>query len=206
MIKNILYISGSILVFFTGMIIYGVILNIRVEPLDEILAKKGYKALNKTSIIINRNDFTLTLFEDTVKIKTYKAVFSKNKNRIKTSHNDLVTPLGDYEICRIDTSHKYNIFMQLNYPNKDDADFALRNNLINRKEYDDLLKAKQCPPDSTQIGGKIGIHGTGEFDFIFKNLPFIFNWTDGSVGLSNQGIEELYSVVKIGTPVKIVFY
>jgi len=31
----------------------------------------------------------------------------------------------------------------------------------------------------------------------------VFNWTDGSIALSDEDIEEIYSVIKIGTKVII---
>jgi len=53
------------------------------------------------------------------------------------------------------------------------------------------------------LGGDIGIHGIGRLNFFFKNLPFVFNWTDGSIALSNENIDELISVVKVGTKIVI---
>ncbi len=50
----------------------------------------------------------------------------------------------------------------------------------------------------TELGNNIGIHGIGRLNFIFKNLPFIYNWTDGSIAVSNENIDEIYSVAKKG--------
>ena len=49
----------------------------------------------------------------------------------------------------------------------------------------------------------IGLHGTGKLNFIFKNLPFAYNWTSGSVAISNEGIRELAAIIKKGTKVVI---
>ena len=70
-----------------------------------------------------------------------------------------------------------------------------------------ILSAKknECPPKETKLGSDIGIHGIGTYNIIFKNLPFAFNWTNGSIAVSNENADELYSVVKIGTPVKITY-
>jgi hypothetical protein len=61
----------------------------------------------------------------------------------------------------------------------------------------------ECPEPDTDLGGNIGIQGIGEYNAIFKNLPFVFNWTDGSIAVSNEDIDEIYSVVKRGTKVVI---
>ena len=60
-----------------------------------------------------------------------------------------------------------------------------------------------CTSDKTILGGNIGIHGIGRYDYFFKNLPFVYNWTDGSIAVSNEDIDELYTAVKKGTEVVI---
>jgi len=36
-------------------------------------------------------------------------------------------------------------------------------------------------------------------------LPFPFNWTNGSIAITNEDIDEISKFIKIGSPVKIVF-
>ena len=36
-----------------------------------------------------------------------------------------------------------------------------------------------------------------------KNLPFVYNWTNGSISVSNEAIDEIFSVVQKGTKVVI---
>ena len=94
--------------------------------------------------------------------------------------------------------------MYLNYPTKKDAAEALKNGVISKEEFNTLNLAKSdCPPSNTRLGADIGIHGIGEYDFIFKNLPFAFNWTNGSIAMSNENIDELFSVVTLNTHVDI---
>lgn len=208
MLKNILYISGSIAVFFAGMISYGIILNLNEITLAEAMKNNGVDKLENVKLIVDRRNYKIELYSGNKLIKTYKAVFGKNNSTVKTSKDDLVTPIGDYHVCEMIPNHKYQKFIKLNYPNDKDAGEALKQGYINENEFDDIIGAfakKECPPASTKLGAFVGLQGIGEFDFIFKNLPFPFNWTDGSIAVSNQGIDELYSVVKIGTYVKIRF-
>lgn len=208
MLKNILYISGSIVIFFVGMIIYGVVLNIREVTLQETLAEKKITRLENVHLVINRTAYQVQLYSDKILIKNYKAVFGKSSGNIKSSVNDNVTPIGDYKICLIDTVSKYHKFFHLNYPNEHDAAEALKQGYIHNDEFGAInLAAKkyECPPKETKLGAEIGIHGIGKYNFIFKNLPFSFNWTNGSIAISDESIDELYSVVKIGTPVKITY-
>ncbi len=208
MLKNILYISGSVAFFFAGVILYGVILNLREETLQEAMADKGIKKLNDVYLIVDRRNFHIELYSDKFLVKTYKAAFGKNNSTVKTSSTDNVTPVGEYKICSIDTNAKYHKYLRLDYPNDLDAGEALKRGYINKDEFDAIMlavKKNECPPKETSLGGDISIHGIGTYNAIFKNLPFVFNWTNGSIAVSDENIDELYSVVKIGTPVKITY-
>jgi murein L,D-transpeptidase YafK len=203
---NVIYFSGGTLLFIIGVIVYGIIINIREIPLEDAIRLKGFTKLGNTSILIERKNYSLNLYEDTVLIKSYRANFGRNINNPKCRKADNATPVGEYKICSIDTINKYHKFLHLNYPNISDASEALRKGLISQKQYDNLsfeFYYSDCPDTSTELGGNIGIHGIGEYNIIFKNLPFVYNWTDGSISVSNEDIDEIITIVKRGTKVVI---
>ena len=207
MLKNILYISGSVIIFFAGMILYGVILNLREVTLKEALIEKRLSGLENVHLLIDKPNYRISLYSNKILIKTYKAVFGKTSGTIKTSADDNITPIGDYKICSIDTLNKYHKFFHFDYPNERDAAEALKQGYIFDDEFYTIIlaaKKNECPPKETKLGSEIGIHGIGTYNIIFKNLPFVFNWTNGSIAISNENVDELYSVIKVGTPVKII--
>ena len=107
---------------------------------------------------------------------------------------------------RYDTINKYYKFFRINYPNISDASDGLRKGEITQEEFDEIkfeYSNGKCTDANTPLGGDMGIHGIGRLDYLFKYLPFVYNWTDGSIALSNEDIDELYSVVKKGTKVVI---
>ncbi|HED36663.1 MAG TPA: murein L,D-transpeptidase [Ignavibacteria bacterium] len=206
LIRNILFFSGGIILFILGCILYGVILNLREIPLSKAMKLKGFTKLDNVNIVINRKTYSLNLYQDTVFIKSYRANFGMNINNPKTRQGDNATPVGNYKICEIDTAVKYYKFFKLNYPNLEDATEGLRKGIITQAQFDKLkfeYYYGNCPNDNTALGGNIGIQGIGKWDFIFKYLPFVYNWTNGSIALSNEDMDELYSVVKEGTKVVI---
>ena len=205
-LQKIIFFSGGTIIFIAGVILYGIIINIKEIPLNEAMRLKGYSKLNNTSILIERKNYSLSIYEDTVLIKTCRANFGRNINRPKCREDDYATPVGEYMICSVDTLNKYHKFLRLNYPNLADAGEALFKGIITQKQYDKLnfeFYYGDCPDQDTELGGNIGIHGIGEYNVIFKNLPFVFNWTDGSIAVSNEDIDEIYSIVKRGTKVVI---
>lgn len=205
-VRNVIYISAAIIVFMIGVVVYGVILNIRQIPLSEAMLEKGFTKLTKPNIVIDRETYTLNLYEDSVFIKSYRVSFGRNVHHIKTKNGDEATPVGEYKICGIDTSNKYHIFFRLNYPNLQDGTNALKKGWLTQKEFNQLkfeFYYEGCTKFNDILGGNIGIHGIGRLNYIVKNLPFVFNWTDGSIALSDEDADELYSVVKVGTKVVI---
>src|ERR1035437_5977145 len=205
-LQKIIFFSGGTIIFIVGVILYGIIINIREIPLNEAMRLKGFSKLSNTSILIERKNYSLSIYEDTVLIKTYRANFGRNINSPKSREGDNATPVGEYMICSIDTLNRYYKFLRLNYPNLTDADEALVKGIITQKQYDKLnfeFYYGECPDPDTDLGGNIGIQGIGKYNVMFKNLPFVFNWTDGSIAVSNEDIDEIYSVIKRGTKVVI---
>lgn len=205
-IKNIVLMSSGIILFLVGVIVYGIILNLKEVTLKEAMLSKGYEKLTSVNLVIDRQDYSLYLYQDSVLIKSYRANFGHNLQKEKTKTGDGATPVGTYKICKIDSTHKYHRFLRINYPNLEDAVDALRRGTITQREFNELkfeFYYDDCPNPDTELGGSIGIHGTGRLNYIFKNLPFVYNWTDGSVALSNENLDEILSVVKVGTKVVI---
>jgi len=203
---NIIYMTAAMFLFMLGMILYGIILNIREVPLAESMGRKGFTNLVNCNILIDKENYTLNLYEDTVLVKSYRVSFGRNVHHVKNRAGDEATPIGVYKICAIDSSELYTRLFRLNYPNIDDASEALRKGLISQKDFNQIkfeFYYEGCTKFNKVLGGEIGIHGIGRLNYIFKNLPFVYNWTNGSIAMSDEDIEELYSVVKIGTKVVI---
>ena len=205
-LRSIIYLIFAIMLFFFGVLVYGIILNLRNVPLSEAMLKNGFTEIKNPKLVIDRHNYTLGLYEDGILIKNYRVNFGRSAQAPKTRAGDRATPVGVYNICRIDTVSKYHKFFQINYPNLEDATNALRKGWISQKEFNDIkfqYYYEGCTRFNRILGGNIGIHGIGELNYVFKNLPFVFNWTNGSIAMSNENIDELYSVIKIGTEVDI---
>lgn len=117
--------------------------------------------------------------------------------------NDEQTPLGDFTITEVRTSTRFNLFMAINYPNRDRAKRAFETQHITAAEYETLLKALnrgKPPPQNTSLGGHLGIHGLGAGNLEVHQR---FNWTNGCIALTNEQVEELAQWVNAGTRVLI---
>ena len=158
-------------------------------------------------IFINKKDYTLKLFSDTTLLKTYKCSFGRNPKGAKEIEGDNKTPVGKFYISSKKVKSRFHRFLGLSYPTNADAIRGLKQHLITTEEYEAIITAirnKQQPPQETKLGGYIGIHGNGRWDFILSLLPWHVDWTQGCIALSNQDIEELFNLVNVGTQVEII--
>lgn len=206
LLKNILFTLGAMVLFLSGMIVYGIVLNLREVPLEEAMAQKGFTKLEDVNLVVDRKTYTLNLCEDTVFVKSYRASFGRNLFEKKKRADDGATPIGDYKICSIQNDPSYYKFLKLNYPNLNDAVEALRKALITQKEFNQIkfqFYYEDCIDSNTVLGGNIGIHGLGRLNAILKNLPFVYNWTNGSIAISNEDLDEILTVIHKGTKVVI---
>lgn len=189
-----------------GCMLYGVIINLREDTLAEEMHARNVKVIKNPTIKVSRKNYTLGLYEgDTLLIKNYRAVFGRNPLP-KRLIDDKGTPFGDYEICDIDSGSIYYRFYKINFPNLRDLVDARNRGVISREDFEALRyqsDLNQSPKPDSRLGGDIGIHGLGRLNFLLKKLPFIFNWTDGSIAISNESIDELSPIIQKGTKVFI---
>ncbi len=158
-------------------------------------------------IVLSRSQHKLMIKQNGKTLRSYKVALGSGGSLAKSREGDYKTPSGLYRVTNIRESDKFHLFIQLNYPNMADATKALRNRVISRQQYRDILNAHVYglqPPQDTALGGAIGLHGIGletdEKVQIHQNI----DWTRGCIALRNQEIEELSELVSAGTPVSIV--
>lgn len=147
--------------------------------------------LNKDSLVVyvDKSHYTLMVFYKRKLIRKYRAVFGPNPAMNKQMEGDRNTPEGWFTITRLNPNSKYNKFMELSYPD------------AKHMENFNRLKEKGVIPKNAKIGGSVGIHG------IWKNgddmIELGVGWTDGCVALKNVDVDELYTIIGLGTRVFI---
>lgn len=145
--------------------------------------------IGTVSILIDKSDYTLSVYDDKGWYATYPVVFGNNSLDDKKMEGDKNTPEGTFRINSRRPHDKWYRFMGIDYPTKESwAKFKLR-------------KQRGEIPASASIGGAIGIHGTWPHeDFVIDNYK---NWTMGCISMKNSDVNELYSFTSPGTQVVI---
>ncbi|RFS23234.1 murein L,D-transpeptidase [Chitinophaga silvatica] len=147
---------------------------------------------DKIFLLIDKSDYRLYLYEDVTLRKIYKVVFGNKDQGDKQAEGDRRTPEGTFHIQskRIDKS--WSRFMLLDYPNENSWE-----------KFHQLQSTGRLSSNAT-IGGGIGIHGVEYNSGIRDNyVDGQINWTLGCISMKNADVNELYEVIKVGTPVVI---
>lgn len=123
----------------------------------------------------------MELYENGKLLKSYHVSLGKNPLGHKEKEGDKKTPEGLYIINGRNPSSKYHLSLRISYPN----------------ERDKLNAENQ----GFSPGGDIMIHGLPNYTKFLEDYYVSTDWTDGCIAVKNKEIEELWSVVKDGTPI-----
>lgn len=140
-------------------------------------------------VLVEKSKYTVEVLYRRRPIRKYKATFGPQPKQNKCMEGDRCTPEGSFTITNLNPNSQFNKFLLLSYPDSKDWDRF------------NALKKEGKIPSSAKIGGSIGIHGIWRGGDQLIDLGV--GWTDGCVALKNKDVDELFSLVGIGTKVVI---
>ena len=141
------------------------------------------------SIIIDKSDYELSVFDEKGWYATYPVVFGNNTLSDKKMEGDKNTPEGSFRIISKRVHEKWCRFMAIDYPTPES-----REKFNTRKQRGEI-------PANARIGGAIGIHGTWPHeDFVVDRYK---NWTEGCISMKNEDVKEIYNFTRTGAKVTI---
>jgi len=134
-------------------------------------------------IIVAKKARTMELMHAGQVLKTYKIALGSEPIGPKTRQGDHRTPEGHYVIDRRNSRSQFHRSLHISYPNAADRDHA---------------RALGVSP-----GGDIFIHGLPNGYGFIGAAHRTRDWTDGCVAVTDQEIEEIWTLVNNGTPIEI---
>jgi murein L,D-transpeptidase YafK len=120
--------------------------------------------LTKPHIVVKKGRRELLLYSNDKLLRTYHVGLGLSPVGDKARAGDRRTPEGDFYIFVKNDKSAFYLSLGLSYPNAPHAERGLRDRLINRSQYEAIiraLKARKTPPQNTRLGGDIYIHGNG---------------------------------------------
>ncbi|MCX8509158.1 MAG: L,D-transpeptidase family protein [Rhodobacteraceae bacterium] len=139
---------------------------------------RHYNGPEVTAIVVHKAERQLFLLHGNEVLKSYQIALGGNPVGDKKVEGDGKTPEGTYFINRRNPRSAYHLSLGISYPNDQDRAEA---------------KALGKPP-----GGDIFVHG----QWPRKKMKGT-DWTAGCMAVTDAEIEEIYAMVKVGTPIFI---
>lgn len=160
-----------------------------VSAQRSIPKKTAKPVVSQYSVIIDKSDYELQVFDAEGWLATYPVVFGNKNQSDKKMSGDRLTPEGNFRITSKRGQYKWGCILGLDYPNAESlAKFRRR-------------VANGEVPASASPGGDIAIHGTWPgSDWVVDNY---INWTEGCISLKNTDVGELFEMLPVGTRVSI---
>ncbi|MDQ2090399.1 L,D-transpeptidase family protein [Marimonas arenosa] len=139
---------------------------------------KTYNGPEVTQVIVFKGGRVMHLMHHDQVLKSYPIGLGFTPQGHKSFEGDGRTPEGDYVIDRRNPNSEFHLSVGISYPNNDDRAYA---------------SSKGQKP-----GGDIFIHGRP-----WKYRKGGRDWTAGCIAVNNREIEEIYAMVRNGTPITI---
>ena len=142
-------------------------------------------------IKVEKRERRLILYDDTEPIRSYPIVLGPEPEGAKLHEGDFRTPEGEYSIIAKYPHPRWSRFLLIDYPTP-----------VNTEMHEWTTEAGLLPGNGRGVpgpGGQVGIHGTSDEERNRRGE----NWTMGCISLFNRDVEELYSMVDVGTRVVI---
>jgi len=135
-------------------------------------------------IVIEKSARRMVLYRDGRKVHEYRVSLGGDPVGPKTRQGDHRTPEGQYFIEGRNDRSRYYKSLRISYPNEADLERARR------------LKVNP--------GGDIMIHGLPNGQRYIGPLHRLYDWTEGCIAVTDEEMDEIWSLVEVGTPVQIV--
>lgn len=141
---------------------------------------KSYNGPQVTKIEVHKSARQMYLLHNGRILKSYNIGLGFAPEGHKQFEGDGKTPEGVYYIDRRNPNSRFHLSVGMSYPNPNDREFA---------------KSFNKSP-----GGDIFIHGqAGLQDARGRGR----DWTDGCIAVTDKEMEEIYSMVQVGTPIVV---
>jgi lipoprotein-anchoring transpeptidase ErfK/SrfK len=136
------------------------------------------------SIVVEKGMRRLTLWANSLPLRTYDVALGQTPTGAKVRRGDNRTPEGLYHVEARNPFSQYHLGLRVSYPNAQD-----------------LARARALGVDP---GGDIMIHGLPNGQGQVGTQHKAYDWTNGCVAVTDEEIEEIWSAVPVGTPIRIL--
>ena len=142
-----------------------------------------HSAFEVDRVIVYKHERKLVLLSQGKELKSYKVALGGTPVGPKARQGDHRTPEGVYVLDSQNARSQYYKAFHISYPNATDK-----------------AAARKLGVDP---GGAIMLHGLPkQYAWIGKSHA-LHDWTDGCIAVTNEEMDELWQLIRVGTPIEI---
>jgi murein L,D-transpeptidase YafK len=135
------------------------------------------------SLVLNKSRRELVVYYRGDPVHVYYVALGKSPVGDKLRIGDNRTPEGLFYIEGRNPNSRYHLSLRISYP--------------------DATHRARAAKLGVEPGGDIMIHGLPEEQAAFGPAHRDYDWTNGCIAVTNKEIEELWRVIRDGTPIEI---
>lgn len=135
------------------------------------------------SMVVEKSRHRLSLYHHGALLRTYLVALGQQPVGDKVRIGDNRTPEGLFRIAARNPQSRYHLALRISYP-----------------DAAHLARARAL---GVSAGGDIMIHGLPDRQAWVGAAHRDYDWTEGCIAVTNEEIEEIWSVVPVGTPIQI---
>ncbi|MCF1427498.1 MAG: L,D-transpeptidase family protein [Shewanella sp.] len=134
-------------------------------------------------VVVEKALRTMTLYQDGREVKRFHIAMGDSPTGHKLQEGDQRTPQGRYILDYKKQDSAFYRSIHISYPNAADR-----------------LRAEAL---GVSPGGQIMIHGENPNSELSPEEQQAFNWTNGCIAVTNKEMDELWQLIRPGTPIEI---
>jgi murein L,D-transpeptidase YafK len=134
-------------------------------------------------VVVFKRERRLVLLSHGKELRSYKIALGSEPVGPKARQGDHRTPEGVYTLDSRNPNSRFYKALHISYPNSKDIAAARRLGV--------------------SAGGDIMLHGLPrEYAWVGK-AQTLHDWTDGCIAVTNEEMDEIWKLVRVGTPIEI---
>jgi len=134
-------------------------------------------------LVVYKQQRKLVLLSQGKELWSYKVALGGQPVGPKTRQGDHKTPEGSYVLDAQNPHSQFYKSFHISYPNEQDAAAAKR--------------------AGVHPGGDIMLHGLPKEYAWLGKAHTLHDWTDGCIAVTDEEMDEIWELVKVGTPIEI---
>jgi murein L,D-transpeptidase YafK len=157
---------------------------VAAAPVDSVVTTRvPFGRVPADSIVVEKSHHRLSLYHQGTLLRSYLVALGQQPVGDKVRVGDNRTPEGLFHIAARNSESLYHRSLKISYP--------------------DAAHRARARSLGVSPGGDIMIHGLPARQAWVGAAHRDFDWTEGCIAVTNNEIDEIWSVVPVGTPILI---